>query len=641
MSVIIKEMTATFGGLDNATLTLGEGLTVITAPNETGKSTWAAFVRAMFYGIDTKDRDKTGYLADKNRYQPWSGAPIRGEIRLEWEGRDITLLRTSTRTAPMGQFEAVYTASGDPVPGLTGVNVGEKLLGVGREVFVRSALVGQNAAVLTAAPELEQRIAALATTGQEEVSASAVQRTLKDWRNRRRLNRANGLIPQLEQELQQTEAALRELAQARSDKEEAQARLDALAEQRKELEFQQELHRKLAVKELNRRCGEALARWEEARGQLEQLPAADPAFEGCSAEEAAALEADLRRQAEERRILADRSSLRAALQLRRNRTKALFKLVVGLFGFGGLVLVIAGFVAKFYTLSYIGFGCMFATVAAAIVFVLLLGSADQKLAALTDPEPAPETPIPDAAAYGRWLTQRARLEQEERHCRERYEDLLAQGAQPLNTLELLPQPTCSPAETAARLASLDREIALWQSRRDRAIGALRRDPTELEARCATLESQLEQRTGEYDAIDLAMNAMERANAALRERFSPALNKEAAELFSVMTGGSYSQLTLSRDLSATVEHGGPRSALYLSAGTVDQLYLSVRLALCKLTAPGVPMLLDDALCTFDDERMTRALELLKELAAERQILLFSCHDREAAWADAHDIPAITL
>ena len=60
----IKKMTAVFGGLDNAVLTPGDGLTVITAPNEGGKSTWAGFWRAMLYGIDTRERDKAGSLAD-------------------------------------------------------------------------------------------------------------------------------------------------------------------------------------------------------------------------------------------------------------------------------------------------------------------------------------------------------------------------------------------------------------------------------------------------------------------------------------------------------------------------------------------------------------------------------------------------
>lgn len=642
MSVTIKKMTATFGGLERATLTFNDGLTVICAPNESGKSTWAAFLKAMFYGVDTKERDKVGYLADKNRYQPWSGAPMSGEIQLDWNGRDITIRRTSTRTAPMQQFEAVYTASGDPVPGLTGANVGQQLLGVSKEVFVRSALVGQNAAAVTSNNDLESRVAALATSGEEEISATATQRTLKDWRNRRRSNRSNGLIPELEGELRSVEQTLRDLELARSRREEARQQIERLSAERQELEQDRDLHRKLAAKELNRRCGEALERLQRAETELEGLPPPDPAFAGLTAAEARELVRALQAQAEEAKRQREQNDVRDALKRRRNRIKSFFKLVVILLGFGGLAMVIAGFVARVYPISYVGFGLMFATVAAAIVFVLLLGGIDQKLGRLEEElRPVEEVPIPDAEAYAQWLIRRDTLRQEVRHCRERCDDLTAQGAQPLNTLELLPTPARSAAETAARLSAAERELARWQTQLDQAIGALRGDPLELEARCGELEAKLAQRTAEYDALDLALTVLDSANAALRERFSPALNREAAAVFSALTGGKYSALTLSRDFSAMAGGEDAHFSLYLSAGTVDQLYLSVRLALCRLTVPEAPILLDDTLCAFDDHRMELALKTLKEMGAERQILLFSCHSREADWAQKNGVETYKL
>ena len=120
----IISMTATFGKLEGATLTLSPGLNILTAPNECGKSTWAAFLTAMLYGIDTRERDKAGHLAQKTKYQPWSGAAMAGELRLEWQGQRITLRRFANRSGPFGGFEAVYTATGDPVPFLTATNVG-------------------------------------------------------------------------------------------------------------------------------------------------------------------------------------------------------------------------------------------------------------------------------------------------------------------------------------------------------------------------------------------------------------------------------------------------------------------------------------------------------------------------------------
>ena len=203
----ILKMRATFGKLQSAELALGEGLNVIEAPNEGGKSTWSAFLRAMLYGINTKERDRQGYLAEKNRYQPWSGAAMEGSVELLWQGRSVTLRRGPKGSTPFGRFEAVYTGTAELVPGLTGDNAGETLTGVPREVFERSAFVGQGGAAIDGAPALEARIAALASSGEEDVSYSQVERRLRDWLNRRKHNKT-GLIPRLEEELADVEETL-------------------------------------------------------------------------------------------------------------------------------------------------------------------------------------------------------------------------------------------------------------------------------------------------------------------------------------------------------------------------------------------------------------------------------------------------
>ena len=83
----ILKMRATFGKLQSAELALGEGLNVIEAPNEGGKSTWCAFIRAMLYGIPTRERDTKTSIAEKNRYQPWSGGAMEGAMELSWQGK--------------------------------------------------------------------------------------------------------------------------------------------------------------------------------------------------------------------------------------------------------------------------------------------------------------------------------------------------------------------------------------------------------------------------------------------------------------------------------------------------------------------------------------------------------------------------
>ena len=110
--MIIRHMRATFGCLSGQELSLREGLNVICAPNESGKSTWCAFVRAMLYGIDASARPKAGQQPDKLRYAPWSGAPMEGEMELLWQGRPVTLRRrTPAKNAPMRDFSATVTGT--------------------------------------------------------------------------------------------------------------------------------------------------------------------------------------------------------------------------------------------------------------------------------------------------------------------------------------------------------------------------------------------------------------------------------------------------------------------------------------------------------------------------------------------------
>lgn len=79
--MILKRLQASFGKLDGAVLTLQPGLNLLYAPNEGGKSTWCAFLLAMLYGIDASQRDSKAALADKHKYQPWSGKPMAGAHR--------------------------------------------------------------------------------------------------------------------------------------------------------------------------------------------------------------------------------------------------------------------------------------------------------------------------------------------------------------------------------------------------------------------------------------------------------------------------------------------------------------------------------------------------------------------------------
>lgn len=180
----IYSMTATFGKLEHETLVLQPGLNIIEAPNEWGKSTWCAFLVAMLYGLDTRVKTTKTALADKERFAPWSGAPMAGRIDLNWNGRDITIERQTKRRVPLGEFRAYETETGLPIPELTAANCGQTLLGVEQTVFRRAGFIRHSDLPVTQDEALRRRLNALVTTGDESGAADKLAQQLKELKNR-------------------------------------------------------------------------------------------------------------------------------------------------------------------------------------------------------------------------------------------------------------------------------------------------------------------------------------------------------------------------------------------------------------------------------------------------------------------------
>lgn len=155
------------------------------------------------------------------------------------------------------------------------------------------------------------------------------------------------------------------------------------------------------------------------------------------------------------------------------------------------------------------------------------------------------------------------------------------------------------------------------------------DPMVLGSEIRDMESEYAVISAEYDAIALAVETLRAADEDIQSRFAPALGKLAAEYMQEMTGGKYDTVMLNRDFSAAVRENGdsvPRKAEYLSAGTLDLMYLAVRLAVCTLALPegaNCPLIIDDALVNLDEQRAQQAMTLLEKLSHDRQVILFTC------------------
>lgn len=627
--MIIREMSATFGRLDGAAMALESGLNLISAPNESGKSTWCAFMRAMLYGVPSTERARTGYLPDKTKYAPWSGAPMQGEMRIESRGREITLRRgTKNPAMPMREFSAVYTGTNTKVVGLNGTNAGDELLGVSREVFRRSAFIGQGDVAVTGSAELEKRIVAVVTSGEEGTSYTEADDRLRAWQRKRRWNK-RGAIPELENEmagdrarLARLESSVRERADAEKELERAcaeSARLrHGLAGSRAD-DSTALLQRLDAVRQRASECEQLRF---GAAGETERRETAfgNGVFGGKSPDEAAILAAD---DAEEAEQLGE-----AASTARSPLPTAIFAVLCLAAAAAGAFLSTYGYIAA-------------AVLAVLTVIFAARYSKGKKQAAycassraeiLRRYGVADESGIYAAAdAHAEDL----RALESAREAENAAVDALASARSEVSEVELH---IVSGGEDSARTLRLLRELESAREREDRlkartaelsgaasAVG----DPLAIGSALLEREERLGVLTEQYAAIELACATLREADEEMQSRFSPELARKAAEYMGRMTDGRYAELFISRDFSAMAKLAGDvsaREAAYMSAGAYELMYLAVRLAVCELALPQddpCPIVLDDALVNLDDVRREKAMELLREISRERQVIIFSC------------------
>ena len=175
-------------------------------------------------------------------------------------------------------------------------------------------------------------------------------------------------------------------------------------------------------------------------------------------------------------------------------------------------------------------------------------------------------------------------------------------------------------EVAAEHTAL--ETRLDSQARDSSMATFRLELTGLEER---REESLER----YALYAVAAQLMSRTQAIYERTRQPEVIRRAGELFAEMTGGRYPRVARSQD-GGFVAYDAAACALptsQMSTGTVQQLYLALRIALIETlddVAPGLPVLMDDVLVNFDPARREAAARAVAELAGHRQVIVMTCH-----------------
>ncbi|MDY3051777.1 MAG: AAA family ATPase [Ndongobacter sp.] len=199
-----------FGKFNDWSIDFTEGLNVLYALNEGGKTTLADFVQMMFYGSVGRKQDPHENL--RLRYRPDSGTAARGRIFFEAKGQEYLLERTFSDTNARDHIELRFAVSGEAVPLPKKRSPGELFWEMDAETFRRTVLIGaqggrMNGSARAGRDALTDRLISLMTAGTETDSYHEIRARLE--KEQRRISgsvRSGGLLGELDRRLERCAA---------------------------------------------------------------------------------------------------------------------------------------------------------------------------------------------------------------------------------------------------------------------------------------------------------------------------------------------------------------------------------------------------------------------------------------------------
>lgn len=229
-----------FGKLSDVNLSFAEGLNTFCNDNGWGKSTLAAFLRVMFYGLEGKGIKKDISVNDRTRYMPWDGGAFGGSITFKVNGKTYILSRNysdKTKGKAFLQDAGTLLESNDYSD-----NIGEELFGIDSESFKKTAFIDHNnIRYLGANSKIASRVSDL--SGMDDLDRfDQVDRLLSEYevklsnlRKTGALYKLNEEIHGLENELKKREKTEEELEAAKEEKRKKFSYIDELMKERKAL----------------------------------------------------------------------------------------------------------------------------------------------------------------------------------------------------------------------------------------------------------------------------------------------------------------------------------------------------------------------------------------------------------------------
>ena len=594
-----------FGKFHDRTISFNDGINIIYGKNEAGKSTLHTFIRGMLFGIE-RGRGRAAKNDLYTKYEPWENSgTYEGWLRLEKDG---TIYRIERRFRKENKSLKIINETKGLEEEATPAFVSSLLDGLTETMYNNTISIGQlkSATEDGMVTELKNYIANMNTTGNISLNITKATAFL---RNQKRSLEA-GLIPEASREFTSLLAEIRnveaeiagpeyenQLAAYQNMRTQVKGLIDNTQTQKKDLD-------------------EKLANGKKVLS--------DNGFTDRASVDAMSSDAE--------RLYSEYNTLNGECNKKSRKVLSGLTAVLGIAGLGA-----AAALGYFNLTAYLPV-CGAAAAAAVIFFIisLFIRQKDKEYHRLFD-----NTSSELGALLARHLGDSAVSEDAMNAFRARMGEFS----------KLCNMVTQSEAEIRKFLEDLS-NLQTKQAGCSEMIEKQQRTQWELEKKlehlsnCKNKAKALKRTLAENDrihdeivAIDLAQETMTDLSSSIRDSFGLYLNKEASQYITGITGGIYDSMSIDENLNVFLNTKTKLVPLEnVSSGTMDQVYLALRLAAAKLlqgSGSGFPLIFDDSFTQYDDERLKTALEWLAS-AYGGQIIIFTCHRREAQMLRARQV-----
>ncbi len=650
-----------FGKLHDYAVDFEKDTHIICEENGWGKSTLAAFIRAMFYGLEG-ERKRSIEENERKRYTPWQGGVFGGQLTFEVNGKEYTVTRTFNEQDEFELRDAKTNLISNDYSG----KLGEELFKVDRESFMRTVFIGQADCETSVTDDINAKIGNLTDNSNDLNSFEAASARLKDLLNSLTPSRKTGSISQRKNEITELDRkvvaqkgipeALQKLQEKRSEElqvyNQLKVRLETLQNEQMRLS---NLQRILAKKEqwdnLKREVQSARNAF---AGDVPSMKLVDEVQKHYSE-----MEKSSERMASHELTESEKEQLVSLQKNGQQKTKGIPMLQIV-----GLLFIVIGCIMM--AAISVGVG-----IAVAIVGGLLIGagvvSDNKKKAARKDAEELRQSMRISLENKQKKLSEsKANFEYHQKEI----SDFLAQyGFEPahnvqmqllnirdavqtyvesLRKLELFEGEmdtslfaTVTEEDKAKNLSELNADIQTVTGEREEVYTRLEAYQTDIEQLQAQLEEWEENKIRldelkeiqakeqeKYNHILKVQEYLAKAKESITNRYAAPILESFSKYYEMITSASAEEFHIDANTNITVtEQGKQRETNTQSSGYRDLIGICLRVALVdamyKEEAPV--LIMDDPFTNLDDEKMKQAKKFLEYIAEKYQVIYFTCSE----------------